>query len=654
MRFKFWSSAAAVIIGATLASTAMSEPPPQVGTSSSSSHSFLTFSAGQSAAESPTTAKNYFAAIDPGQKKVNFVNWLVNAGFIGQPSDWLPSGQQIYTHQTSAAAANPAVDYGPGKVNAFAHIIILNTADLGFIRNQYIRCIPDCATPNAKVYTYLENYGAQQFAEVDPVTGAGISSSAQNNVPASVSIALEKRAVNLADGGHRIADVAFEWAPAANGSNPKHNFGQIYPFVILPRYQSFVCDGGPGGPDSTNGAILNGTFSGALDANNNLISVSGLPQAIDEQYIWPVGFAGTNQAFYDCHFNASTDGGAHGRNTMIPQFSDAAPDLTHIGFRNPPPTNKVFAGDVFAAELDGLGTKQTPGVCLICHGGNVPSTLASTQSWGATGEISEFKHLPADAVNSIFGANDTGSALVADAAGSDATELGQAAEVRKYNQAVAITHGATPPKNATFTGPGGSIAGQWNLGSSPDHALQVIFGWYQTADGDYSMGSANLLQNRQFVPVGWRSTQGSALYTEVIQRDCRSCHLNREPSLDFRTEKQFAANKGNIQDYLFQPECDALNHQINPNNIVMPLARLEWERMWNGIYGDPNAGSLGDPNTEFYALPLPGTNNGLIDNRTLFSNVGPGSVPKATTDSDINRLKAYFGYTPTSFCSHRH
>jgi len=639
MRFKLLKSSAAVVIGAMIASAAISGVPPQVGTSKDSSHAFLTFSAGKSLAENPTTANNYMNAIDPGRKKVNFVNWLVNAGFIGQASDWKPSGQQIFTQQTSAAAANRAVDYGPGKVNAFAHIIILNSADLGFIRNQYIRCVPDCKTPNAKVYSYLENYGAQQFAQVDPVTGKGIPTSAQTNNAAAVSIALEKRPVNLADGGHRIADVSFEWAPAANGSNPTHNFGQIYPYVILPRYQNFTCNGGPDTtvqPDgSTNGEILNGTFSVPIDANNNATDLNH--QAIDEQYVWPVGYVDSslpasqqaNQKFYDCHFNATTDG-VHGRFTKIPALSDQAPDATHVFFRNPPPDYKVNAGDIFAAELDALGTKMNPGVCLMCHGGNIPSTLATTQSWGATGEISEFKFLPADDINSIFGSPDTGAPLVpfqADGTtptvGADMTEVGQAAQVRKYNQAVAITHGAFPAKTATFASDG-TITGQWNVGWSPDHALQVIFGWYQGFDGDYSM-SGGTHQNGNFVPKGWRTgpvdpvtgLPGNQLYTQVVQRDCRSCHLSREASLDFRTQAQFDANKGNIQDWVFQPECDSLHHQINPSNIVMPAARLTWERLWNGINAD---------NTTKFGL--------------------------ANTDStDINLLKAHFGLTPTQYCA---
>jgi hypothetical protein len=630
--------AAVLLAGSGLAFLAGAQPPPQVGTGADSAHVFLTFSAGKSLAENPTTANNYMKAIDPTGAKKDFVSWLVNAGFISKASDWTPSGQQIYTSVPG--------DYGPNKVNAFAHIIILNTADLGFIRNQYIRCKPDCKTPNAKVYTYLENYGATQLTFDS--NGVAIKDSNGNfvttvNTPEAVSTALETRPV--AGVGKRIADVAFEWAPAANGSNPTHNFGQIYAYVIVPQFQQFVCDGSP---DSKNGEILGGTFSVPVNGPNN-------KQIIDEQYVWPVGYVDpgltadqqVNQKFYNCAFNQSTDGGLHGRRHPTPQFSDQSPDLTHIGFRNPVPDYPVIAGQVFAPELDSLGTKMMPGVCLMCHGGNIPSTLASTQSWGTTGEIPEFRFLPADAVNSVFGTNDVGRPLFPGVggigvSGADMTEPGQAAELKKYAQAVAITHGAVPAKTATFSLADGTITGQWNVGRSPDHALQVLFGWYQSADGDYSMSGGNL-QNRTFVPVGWRTGPGGTnrLYTQVIQRECRSCHLNREPSLDFRTQQQFDGNAGNIRDWVFQPECDFLLGEVKPSNITMPAARLTWERLWNGILGDSTA-------AEPFALPPSPV---VINNQTLF---GAGSVSATTTDSDINLLKAHFGYTATSFCAGKH
>jgi hypothetical protein len=570
---------AVLMTGMGLAAMAGAQPPPQVGTSTDSAHVFLNFSSGKNLAENPTTAKAYMAAIDPGGKKVNFVDWLVNAGFISKASEWKPSGQQVYT--------NVPGDYGYGKVNAFAHIIILNSADLGFIRNQYIRCIPDCKTRNAKIYTYLENYGATQ---VDS------SGNQQTNNAKAVSIALERRGVVGA--GHRIADVAFEWAPAANGTSPTTNFGQIYAYIVQPQFQSYTCGAG-NSPTGVNPV---------LDASGN--------QVVDEQYIWPAGFNGANQQLWDCAFNT--------RPTPIPATSAQSPDATHIFYRNPPLDHKVVNGDPFAPELDSLGTKQMPGVCLICHGGNIPSTLATTQNWGPTGQINEFRFLPADAINSIFGENDIAVPDVLGAAGSDMTQAGQALELKKYNQAVVLTHGAVPPKTAVFLADGSIGGGQWSVGTSPDHAEQVIFGWYQGYDGDHSM-SGGTNQNGNFVPVGWRTGPGGTnqFYTQVVQKDCRSCHLTREPSLDFSTQKQFDGNKGNVQNYVLQPECDYFKlNAVNPTNIVMPLARLTWERLWDGV----NA-----------------------DNTTKFGLANTSSATDLT--SDINLLKAHFGYTPTSYCA---
>lgn len=147
-----------------------------------------------------------------------------------------------------------------------------------------------------------------------------------------------------------------------------------------------------------------------------------------------------------------------------------------------------------------------------------------------------------------------------------------------------------------------------------------------------------ILQNDGFVPIAWRgaSTAGAQpagqppvtpadLYLNVVAHDCRSCHANRETSLDFGSERQFSANKGNVQDYVFQPECDAKLGEISPQNIVMPLARLTWERLWNGV----------DP----------------ISN---IANDGASSTAVADLTSPINKLKAYFGQTPTSYCAHPH
>ena len=88
----------------------------------------------------------------------------------------------------------------------------------------------------------------------------------------------------------------------------------------------------------------------------------------------------------------------------------------------------------------------------------------------------------------------------------------------------------------------------------------------------------------------------------------------------------------------------------------MPASRLSWERLWNGILGvNAPFGSSPEP----YALPQ----FGVIDNEVMFgipgvsapaNVVGPGTTPKTSLDSDINLLKAHFGYTPTSYCASHH
>jgi hypothetical protein len=118
---------------------------------------FLTF-LGSFIPESAASATAYYNAIDPTASKRTFTKWLVNAGFIANESQWHPSGaQDIRTGQ-------PAGVYGDNIINTDSHVIVVNAADLGFVRNQFIRCKPSCTALNPIIYTYLENYPVAPFA----------------------------------------------------------------------------------------------------------------------------------------------------------------------------------------------------------------------------------------------------------------------------------------------------------------------------------------------------------------------------------------------------------------------------------------------------------------------------------------------------------
>jgi hypothetical protein len=148
-------SVAAFAVAATLSATATAKTPPPVFlpgyAPADQQTNFLTF-LGKFIPEDPATARAYYNAIDPQGKKVTFPQWLKEAGFIREETDWHPEGKQVIR------TGQPDGEYGDNIINTDSHVIIINNADLGFVRNQFIRCKPSCTAPNPVIYTYLENY----------------------------------------------------------------------------------------------------------------------------------------------------------------------------------------------------------------------------------------------------------------------------------------------------------------------------------------------------------------------------------------------------------------------------------------------------------------------------------------------------------------
>ena len=193
--------------------TANAKTPPTVSlptfTPAEQEGNFLTFDT--SVVQNPTTAKAYYDAIDPQGQKVTFTQWLVKAGFIGKESDWHPTGAQ------NIVIGQPAGIYGDNIINTDSRVIIINNADLGFVRNQFIRCRPSCTAKNPIIYTYLENYPVQT---ADPF---GFPNAAE--AKAAILNANNNRE-------NRIADVVFEWAPPADGSSPDKRYAQLYAYLF--------------------------------------------------------------------------------------------------------------------------------------------------------------------------------------------------------------------------------------------------------------------------------------------------------------------------------------------------------------------------------------------------------------------------------------
>jgi len=415
----------------------------------------------------------------------------------------------------------PRGTYGDNIINADAHAIVLNAADLGFVRNQFIRCVPSCTAPNPVIYTYLENYPVNPFAN-SATGGSGfpVKTGYPNDSEAKAAIesALARPLFSLpgctsADTKlgckiSRIADVAFEWAPPPTNPASPARYGQLYAFFFS---------------DSTVPPTETVAFPLAGGVTPNVA-------------------AGVLQPFH--------------------------------------------TGDPFPPDLDLLGNKQHPGNCFICHGGN-PRNLTSTGAYPKQGRVDGFRFLPLDIRNLLF---------TSDSGPESTSRLSQEPQIKLYNQAVLKTvssHLQTDEQGATRVA----------------HLREVILGWYAGLPGDQTMSGP---VQQDFIPVGWQESLGAPpgseqLYKTVVGPSCRSCHFNRELSLDFGTVSNFDAYKKDILELALAPLCQANNPP--PGKRPMPLAHLTYQRFW-----EANANTQSLPSGEGGPLILQDTAEQIAQN----------------------------------------
>jgi len=490
-------SSALALAGVLLAAVIVEQTPgvPSVFNSTESAFQqqthFLVFPESK-VSENAKSATAYYNAIDPTSSNRDFKQWLKNAGFISDVSQWHASGKQLIACNQPGCDL-PAGTYGDNIINTDSHAIVVNAADLGFVRSQFIRCVPSCSAANPTIYTYLENYPVNPFAASgNGGSGFPFKSGYPTQAEATASIA---SAVNRPLGAlpgcdpsktdtafgckiSRIADVAFVWGPPPTSPTSSSRYGQIYAFIF--------------------------------NESN--------PLNITETISSPTAGASPNPA-----------------TGLLEPFN---------------------AGDPFAPNLDFIGNKQNPGVCLICHGGG-PSNLTSTGAYPNQGKIDGFRFLPLDVRNLIY-SSDTGT--------ESTSRASQEAQMKEYNKAVLLTI----PTGTS----GGRVA----------HIREVITGWYAGFPGDTTMSGAT--QNSDFLPVGWReplhggtAPAGSEnLYAKVISPACRSCHFNRELSLDFGTAADFMSHASDVGELALLPLCTANNP---PKGFrPMPLAHLTLQRFW--------------------------------------------------------------------------
>jgi len=381
---------------------------------------------------------------------------------------------------------------------------VLNAADLGFVRNQFIRCVPSCTARNPIVYTYLENYPVNPFAEYS-AGGSGFPIKTgfptQAESTAAIRSALTRplgKLLSCSSGDtpfgcsiQRIADVAFEWAPPETNPTSTTRYGTTWAFIF--------------------------------DATNGITETITVPPSLVNQ--------------------------------KIPDFATGQ-------------IITINAGDPFPPNLDFRGFKQHPGVCFICHGGK-PTKLTSTGVYPNQGKVDGFRFLPLDNRNLMF-TSDGGTTC--DPTANDPTSRAcQEPDIKKYNQAVLLTVDQAPGADGTGT-------------TRPPHLAEAIKGWYASFEGDQTMSRAT--QNSDFIPIGWRESLGAPagseqLYKTVVAPSCRSCHFNREISLDFGTYKNFK-QESDLSQLALMPFCNSFDpfYKVDPKLRPMPLALLTFQRFW--------------------------------------------------------------------------
>jgi len=556
---------------------------------------FLVFTGSDTPGENAQTSTAYYNAIDPTQSKRTFEQWLVSAGFISNTSQWHPTGPQIIACDLGAANgcdvpahnSDGSLYYGDNVINTDSHAIVLNAADLGFVRNQFIRCVPNCSASNPKIYTYLENYPVNSFAAsgnggsgFPSKTGYPTTAEAAAAIESALNRPLGKLTMNPVYGKpcnddpskgavttdtvlgcsiQRIADVAFEWTPSPTNPTSSNLYGKQWAFV-------FSSDG-----------------SGIGDQIHTQETIS----------VPPAGFQ--------------------------PQIANGINVTPNVATKT---LNVIGPNDPFPPNLDFLGFKQHPGVCYICHGGK-PQKLTSTGAYPNQGNVGGFRFLPLDLRNLLFSSDSGGEQPALNAPGLPSgyslaytDRLHQELQIKQYNLAVLKT--VSTSKEGDGTG-----------ATRVAHLREVLTGWYSVGDNysnDTSMASN--VQNTAWIPRGWRDvTHGGTApvgaeqeYLDVLSPSCRSCHFNREISLDFGTYANFHQGS-DLTQFALLPGCSVTRPGIyspKPGAKYMPLAHLTYQRYWQA---NPSTG--GSTQTLPYpAPPLSITNTA----DTLAADFGFGNV----------------------------
>jgi len=177
--------------------------------------------------------------------------------------------------------------------------------------------------------------------------------------------------------------------------------------------------------------------------------------------------------------------------------------------------------------LDGHGPKNTPGVCLVCHGGS------TDQDYAVNGGNVGAHFIPFDVDAEEFSTR------------PGYRRADQEWAFKLFNEAVQATWDPADPAYP----PG-----------DPPPVIGLVDGWY----GGPGHPSPTFLTGA--TPIGWDvSLQAHDLYHSVFARSCQTCHSQREAFRNFSTYAKFEATKPLIEQRVFDEGAMPLSEKGSRN-----------------------------------------------------------------------------------------
>lgn len=220
----------------------------------------------------------------------------------------------------------------------------------------------------------------------------------------------------------------------------------------------------------------------------------------------------------------------------------------------------------FAADLDGRGLKYMPGICMGCHGGRgdslTPADASGKQLFPAVGNPATSIRGDVKGKLHFFEPDVFGFSKLA-----GYTRPDQEAAIKSLNKIVLCSFplplsasGVAITSNVEDTCRTPALLDEWQGGAAD--VIKAAYG------GD---GLPNPAYVDNYVPASWVVAGQTSLYQNVVQPNCRMCHILR--GVGQQSDNAFSTYTA------FQSAADRIKvHVLDRGN--MPMTKVLYKQLW--------------------------------------------------------------------------